>query len=113
MKDTYVYWSLDDFHDTPATGYHKPASKTNPGFDSFLITATAVYIFQRTVSEVHAVDSPKAAGLRLLNEMLPPGVPQHYVLVVPHGLDASTARLTLVNEDWVHAIESFRLLVLD
>ena len=113
MKDAYVYRSLDDFHDTPATGYHKPSSKTNPGLDSFLITATAVYIFQMTVSKAHAVDSPKAAGLRLLNEMLPPGIPRHYVLVVPHGLDVSTVRLTLVNDSWINATESFRLLVLD
>ena len=113
MKDAYVYLSLDDFHAAPAAGYHKPSSKTNPGFDSFLITNTAVYIFQMTVSKAHAVDSPKAAGLGLLNKVLPRGLPWHYVLVVPHHLDVRTVRLTLVNDDWVHATKSFQLLVLD
>ena len=113
MKDAYVYRSLDDFHAAPAAGYHKPSSKTNPGFDSFLITNTAVYIFQMTVSKAHAVDSPKAAGLGLLNKVLPRGLPWHYVLVVPHHLDVRTVRLTLVNDDWVHATKSFQLLVLD
>lgn len=34
-----------------------PFAKNNPGFDSFLITETAIYIFQMTVSRAYAADT--------------------------------------------------------
>ena len=67
-----VYTSPDDFVDNPATtGYHIPSAKNNTGFDSFLITETAVYIFQITVPRAHAAQK----GLCLLNKILPSHVP--------------------------------------
>lgn len=113
-RSVRVYTSPNDFRDNPATTeYHIPSAKNNPGFDSFLITETAVYIFQMTVSHSHTADTGAQKGPRLLKQILPSDVPWHYVLVMPPTTNMSAATLTLVNEDWVDAVESFRLLVLD
>jgi len=93
--------------------YHMPRAKNNPGFDSFLINGTSAYIFQMTVSNAHAVDSPTQKGLPLLQQMLPKGVPWHYVLVMPHTADVKSVKLTSVKEDWVNTVESFQLLLLE
>ena len=108
-----VYTSHRDFIDNPAkAGYHIPSAKNNAGFDSYLITETAVYIFQMTVSREHAADTAGQKGLGLLKKMLPSHVPWHYVMVLPPTADKASITLTSVTRTWVQAVKSFRLLVL-
>jgi len=109
-REVRVYNKPSDFIDNPATqAYHMPSAKNNAGFDSFLITETEAYIFQMTVSSAHAADTGSQKGLRLLKKMLP-DVPWHYVLVVP---DKQSVTLTSVSKNWVDAVASFLLLVLE
>jgi hypothetical protein len=109
-----VYTSPNDFCDNPATTeYHIPSAKNNPGFDSFLITETAVYIFQMRVSRAHADDTSAQKGLHLLSQILLSDIPWHYVLVMPPTTNICLAMLNSVHQDWVDAVESFQLFVLD
>ena len=72
----------DDFRDNPAaTEYHIPSAKSNPGFDSFLITETAVFIFQMTVSRAHTADTRAQKGLLLLKQILST-VPWHVLFAM-------------------------------
>jgi len=110
-REVRVYNKPSDFLDNPATQtYHMPSAKNNAGLDSFLITETEAYIFQMTVSCAHAADTGSQKGLSLLEKMLPPDVPWHYVLVVP---DRHSVTLTSVSKKWVDAVVSFLLLVLE
>ena len=114
LVDRTVYMLTNDFTDEPARGeaYHIPSIKNNLGFDSFLITADAVYIFQMTVSCTHTADTDTQKGLHFLGKILPQDVHWHYVLVVPPTPNVSSVTLTSVSKEWVDAVESFRLLVL-
>ena len=108
-----IYTSPRDFVDDPAkTEYHIPFAKNNAGFNSYLITKTAAYIFQMTVSREHAADTAGQKGLGLLKKMLPSHLPWHYVLVLPPTADKALITLTSVTGAWVNAVKSFRLLVL-
>ena len=72
-----------------------------------------MYIFQTTVSRAHAADAGTQKGLHLLEQILPSNVCRHYVLVMPPTEDIGSATLTSVNEDWIDAVDSFLLLVLE
>ena len=112
-RKLHLYGSTDDVRDrcTSEPEYHIPLARNNPGFDSFLITDNAVYIFQMTVSHEHAADTRGQKGPGLLQRMLP-DVPWHYVMVVPHA-NVESVRLTSVHKKWVDAAASFLLIVLD
>ena len=108
------YASPDDFHHYPPldTEFCFPILSNNPGFDSFVVTQAAVYIFQLTVSRTHRVDSRTQKGLPLLKQVVPLDRPWYYFLVVPQ-MDPDLVTLTAVDEKWNDRVESFQLIVLD
>lgn len=89
--------------------YWIPWTLENPSFDSFVITDTAVFIFQITLSSTHAVDSKGRKGLLSLINLLPPEIPRHYVVVVPKGVKESF-RLTEVSQEWSSMFRSFQVM---
>ena len=66
-----------------------------------------------TVPRTHTADTDTQKGLHLLEKILPRDVHWHYVLVVlPTTPNVSSVTLTSVSKEWVDAVESFRLLIL-
>ena len=105
------YESLDDFRHHPPldTEFCIFIPSNHP---CFVVTRTAVYIFQLTVSREHRIDSPTQKRRALSKKMMPVDRPWYYFLVVPQA-NADLITLTSVDEKWVDVVKSFQLIVLD
>jgi len=108
------YRSSDDFKKKPASvsEYCVPFAPNNPCFDSFVVTKDAVYIFQMSISHTHDISTRTQKGTSLLRGLVGRERVWHYIMVVP-DTNPESVTLTSVDPEWVGAVSSFELMVLD
>jgi len=108
------YRSSEDFKNEPASvsEYCIPFAPNNPCFDSFVVTNNAVYIFQMSISHEHNIGTPTQKGTSLLRGLVGGRHIWHYIMVVP-DTNPESVTLTSVDPQWVGAVSSFQLMVLD
>ena len=108
------YRSSDDFKNKPASvsEYCVPFGPNNPCFDSFVVTNDAVYIFQMSISHEHNIGTRTQKGTSLLRGLVGGRRIWHYIMVVP-DTNPESVTLTSVDSQWVGAVNSFQLMVLD
>lgn len=112
------YGTMGDFFKRPVLGeYYVLAHANSRGFNSFMVTEDTVDIFNMSLSDEHAIDSPDGDGYRMLEEILSECSERawRYFLVVPRSRTKTSrcTAVTSVTENWASKVESFHVMRID